>query len=179
MKYFFLCFLMCQIISNGIIFAQHGGSESGDSHNLSHTSHPHWNHIAIFTGATSKFEQEGTHFTLGLDYIRKFPPSGCWAISIFGEAIFEEHTEWLFGVPVFYRPYEKLWVRTGPGFEILQEEEHDHGENKTETKFEFLWRAGIGYDIEFEKYSISPSIDIDFGRSSTAAVWGLNFGYGF
>jgi len=164
---------------NGNIFAQHEDTASVESHSKEHSGHPHWNHIALFAGATSKFEQEGTHFTLGLDYIRKFPPSGRWAISIFAEAIFEEHTEWLFGIPVFYWPYENLWVRTGPAIEFLQEEEHHHGESKTETRTEFLWRLGTGYDIEFGKYSITPSFDIDFGRSTTAAVWGFNFGYGF
>jgi hypothetical protein len=177
MRALILFSLTAQILLVGIVYAQHAETETAGPHKNEHTTH--WNHIAVFDGATSKFEKEGTHFTLGLDYIRKFPPSGRWAISIFGEAIFEEHTEWLIGIPLFYRLYDNLWVRTGPGIEILQEEEHDHGETKTEIKVEFLWRVGIGYDFEFGKYSIAPSIDVDFGRSTTAVVWGLNFGYGF
>jgi hypothetical protein len=164
---------------NDKVVAQHGDTVSVESHSKKHSAHSHRNHIALFAGATSKFEKEGTHFTLGVDYLRKFPPSGRWAISIFGEAIFEEHTEWLFGMPIFYKIYENLWVRTGPAIEFLQEEEHGHGESKSKTKTEFLWRLGVGYDIMFGVFSISPSFDIDFGRSTTAAVWGLNFGYGF
>ena len=170
---------MTVFILNGNVVAQHEDTASVESYSKEHSGHPHWNHIAVFLGATSKFEKKGTHFTLGLDYIRKFPPDGHWAISVFGEAIFEEHTEWLFGIPVFYFITSNLWVRTGPAIEFLQEEEHHHGESKTETRTEFLWRLGVEYDFMFGVFSISPSFDIDFGRSTTAAVWGLNFGYGF
>jgi hypothetical protein len=169
--------VIAQLLWVTVAYSQHNDAEMTSSHKNDHSIH--WNHIAVFGGATSKFEKEGTHFTLGLDYIRKFPPDGHWAISVFGEAIFEEHTEWLFGIPVFYLITSNLWVRTGPAIEFLQEEEHHHGESKTETRTEFLWRLGVEYDVMFGVFSISPSFDIDFGRSTTAAVWGFNFGYGF
>lgn len=102
MNYFLLFFLTFQVLINGIVSAQHGEAESGDSHNKSHIDHTHWNHIAVFAGATSKFGKEGTHFTLGFDYLRKMPPTAGWTISVFGEAIFEDHIEWLFGIPVFF-----------------------------------------------------------------------------
>ena len=179
MKYLILSLVAIQLLISEVIFAQHRNPQSAEPHNKTHSSHTHWNHIALFAGATSKFEKEGTHFTLGVDYLQKFPPSGRWAVNIFGEAIFEEHTEWLLGIPVFYKVTQNLWIRTGPAIEFLQEGEHHHGESKTETRTEFLWRLGTGYDIEFGKYIIAPSFDIDFGRSTTAVVWGLNFGYGF
>ena len=108
-----------QLLISEVVFAQHRNPQSAEPHNKTNSSHPHWNHIAIFAGATSKFEQEGTHFTLGFDYLRKLPPNAKWAVSIFGEAIFEEHTEWLFGIPVFYKVYNNLWIRTGPAIEFL------------------------------------------------------------
>ena len=179
MKSIFLLLAVISFYTHGSILAQHGDQQQGESDHETHVSHSHWNHMAIFAGATSKFEKQGTHFTLGLDYVRKFPPSGRWAVSVFGEAIFEEHTEWLFGIPIIYWPSDHIWLRIGPGIEILKEEEHHHTETKAETKIEFLWRIGIGYEIESRKYTITPSIDIDFERSTTALVWGFNFGYGF
>jgi len=57
-----------------------------------------------------------------------------------------------------------------------------HEENKhngdTESKTEFLVRIGTGYSVHFGKFSVDPSIDIDFLRSSTTLVWGINFGMG-
>ena len=161
----------------GMVYSQHDEGETASSHVNEHAIH--WNHIAVFIGATSKFEKEGTHFSIGLDYVRRLPPTTRWDVSVFGEAIFEKHTEWLFGIPLIYWPSHHIWLRTGPGIEILLEEEHHHTETITETTVEFLWRLGIGYEIEFGNYVLSPSIDLDFGRSTTAMVWGLNFGYGF
>ena len=78
---------------------------------------------------------------------------------------------------MFYGLTEHLWIRTGPGIEILQEEKEHNGE--TESKTEFLIRIGAGYSIHFGKFFIDPSIDIDFLRSSTTLVWGVNFGRAF
>ena len=140
-------------------------------------NHFHYNHIAVFIGASSLFEREETHFTLGADYIRYFSPESNFAAGIYTEAIFAHHTEWLFGAVLFYGLTEHLWVRTGPGIEILQEElECGCG---TKTKTEFLVRIGAGYSIHFGKFFIDPSIDIDFLRSTTTLVWGVNFGMGF
>ncbi|MGB5849654.1 MAG: hypothetical protein WBH40_14265, partial [Ignavibacteriaceae bacterium] len=63
---------------------------------------------------------------------------------------------------------EHLWIRTGPGIEILQEENEHNDE--TESKTEFLVRIGAGYDFHFGMFTVSPSIDIDFLRSSTTFV---------
>ena len=61
--------------------------------------------------------------------------------------------------------------------ELLQEElECGCG---TKTKAEFLIRIGAGYSIHLGDFSIDPSVDLDFLRSSTTLVWGINFGLGF
>lgn len=78
---------------------------------------------------------------------------------------------------MFYGLTEHLWIRTGPGIEILHEENEHNGE--TESKTEFLFRVGTGYDIHLGMFTISPSIDIDFLRSTTTLVWGVNFGLSF
>ncbi len=154
-------------------FAQ---SENHNS-NLEEGNHFNYNHVAVFIGASSLFERDATYFTLGADYIRYFSPESDFAVGVFSEAIFAHHTEWLFGAVLFYGLTEHLWFRTGPGIEILQEENEHNGE--TETKTEFLIRIGTGYSIHFGKFFIDPSIDIDFFRSSTTLVWGVNFGTAF
>ena len=54
----------------------------------------HPNHVAIFTGATTGLEEDkNTHFTLGVDYVRRFTESGRLGIGVFGEVIFDKHTE--------------------------------------------------------------------------------------
>jgi hypothetical protein len=139
--------------------------------------HFHHNHIALFVGASTLLERDHTSFTLGADYIRYFSPESDFAAGVYTEAIFSHHTEWLFGVVFFYGLTEHLWVRTGPGIEILQEDlECGYA---TKTKAEFLIRIGAGYSIHFGNFSVDPSIDIDLLRSSTTLVWGLNFGTAF
>ena len=155
------------------IFAQSENHES----NLEEENHFNYNHVAVFTGASSLFERDATYFTLGADYIRYFSPESDFAAGIYTEVIFADHTELLFGAVLFYGLTEHLWIRTGPGIEILQEDlECGCG---TETKTEFLIRIGTGYSIHFGKFFIDPSIDIDFLRSSTTLVWGVNFGTAF
>jgi hypothetical protein len=145
--------------------------------NSEEENHFHYNHFAVFAGASSLFEKNETHFTLGADYIRYFSPESNFAAGVFAEAIFAHHTEWLFGALLYYGLTEHLWIRTGPGIEILQEDlECGCG---TKTKTEFLVRLGAVYDFHLGKFSISPSLDIDFLRNSTTLVWGVNFGMGF
>jgi hypothetical protein len=167
------------LIINPNGFSQHHENETRKHHFQS-------NYIGILAGATTKLEKEGTHFTLGADYIRKFPHTGRWGISIFGEVIFEEHTEWLFGIPVYYKFYKNLLIRTGPGIEIIQEEVNNESahnstseHHETISRTEFLWRIGILYEFEIGSLFIAPSVDVDFERSTTAVVWGVNFGMGF
>ncbi|GMR25098.1 MAG: hypothetical protein BMS9Abin39_0376 [Ignavibacteria bacterium] len=145
--------------------------------NLEEENHFHYNHIAMFIGASSLFEREETHFTLGADYKRYFSPESNFAVGIYTEAIFAQHTEWVFGAVLFYELTEQLWIRTGPGIEILQEENEHTGE--TESKIKFLIRIGSGYDFHIGTFTVTPSVDIDFLRSTTTLVWGINFGMGF
>ncbi|MGB5850158.1 MAG: hypothetical protein WBH40_16845, partial [Ignavibacteriaceae bacterium] len=136
------------------LFAQDENHETS----LEGEDHFHYNQIALFTGASTLFERDETHFTLGADYIRYFSPESNFAAGVFAEAIFALHTEWLFGALLYYGLTKHLWVRTGPGIEILQEENEHNGE--TESKTEFLIRFGAGYSIHFGRFFIDPSIDI-------------------
>jgi hypothetical protein len=139
--------------------------------------HFHYNHVAIFGGASSVFETNKTHLTLGADYIRYFSPESDFAAGAYTEAIFTHHTEWLLGIVIFYGLTEHFWLRAGPGIEILQEDlECGCG---TKSKTEFLFRIGAGYSIHLGVFSVDPSMDIDFLRSTTTLVWGVNVGWAF
>jgi hypothetical protein len=184
MKFPHFLILLCMWFAGARALAQHQEVESPQ-----HQSHDHFhhNHLAVFGGGTTKLEgSEETHFTVGADYVRYFPPSGRWGISVFGEAIFAEHREWVFGVPVFFKLNKRLWLRAGPGMEILQAEEENHsGENgegeesKTKTESEFLFRIGAGYNFEVGALTIAPSLDFDTVRKEVSLVWGINIGKGF
>jgi hypothetical protein len=153
-----------------------------DNHktNSKEESHFHYNHFALFAGASSLYEKNETHFTLGADYIRYFSPECDFAVGIYSEVIFAHHTEWIFGSVIIYAPTKNLRIRSGPGIELIQEEVHsDCNCNTTKTMVEFLIRIGTLYDFHLGKFSISPSLDIDFLRSTTTLVWGVSFGMGF
>lgn len=139
--------------------------------------HFHYNHFAMFAGASYLLQKKETHITLGADYVRNFSPESKFALGIFAEAILAHHTEWIFGAVLIYGVTENLWIRSGPGIEILQEELECGCSTKTKTKG--LIRLGAGYDFHFSSFTISPSIDFDFLRSSTTLVWGVNFVTGF
>ena len=144
---------------------------------VGHKNHFHFNHFAVFAGASSLFEREETHITLGADYIRYFSPECNFAVGIYAEAIFAHHTEWVLGTGLYYDLTEHLWIRSGPGIEIKQEDQECGC--GTESITEFLFRVGTGYAIHIDMFIISPSIDVDFLRNTTTIVWGLNFGFGF
>lgn len=162
--------------------------EEASAHGKS-DGHFHLNHIAMFAGATSFIEKVGTHFSLGVDYLRYFRHEQRWGISIFGEVILAEHTEWLFGIPIYYQFENNLWLRSGPGLEFHKEEiteknghedsEADQNHTATESKTEFVLRIGMGYNIHVATITIAPSLDLDFLRSTTSLVWGINVGKGF
>ncbi len=54
-----------------------------------------------------------------------------------------------------------------PGFDYRQDR-HD-----------FLFRAGVGYEFEIDRWSISPVFNVDFVDGEQVLVYGLSFGYGF
>ena len=141
----------------------------------------HMNELAIFVGGTAKTEIKGTYFSLGLDYLRSLAPSKDWGVGAYTEIIFTKHPEWVFGALVYYRFYDKFFVRTGPGLEIIKHEETDPECNCTNvnTETEFLYRVGIGYSYHTKNIIFTPTIDIDLVRSETALVFGINVGFSF
>ena len=66
MKYLIRLAVITQLLVVTLAFPQQNETETSSIHKDDHSMH--WNHIAVFGGATSKFEKEGTHFSIGVDY---------------------------------------------------------------------------------------------------------------
>ena len=135
-----------------------------------------YNEIFVFIGGTSYIDHQGDYFSAGLDYAHRL--SDHTGIGVWGEAIFAEHTEWTFGVP-FYYFNNHFFVRVAPGVEFLQEAKDPDHPHETESVTAFLFRAGFGYAFHFGNILIAPSFDVDWVRTTVAAVYGVNVGYAF
>ena len=123
----------------------------------------HRNDLALIIAGT--YEDEAGHFTTGLEFEHRF-------ISLVGAgAAFEYVTErasWVFVFPVSFHPIGGLKLLAAPGFE------HEDGGN------EFIIRIGGAYELEFaERFSVSPSLEMDFIGREHALVYGLDFGMSF
>ena len=156
------------LLFNICVFGQEK-ADTGDEHKI-------MNEIFVFVGGTSYVDHQGDYFSTGIDYARRL--SEHTGIGIWGEAIFAEHTEWTFGVPLYYFN-NHFWVRVAPGFEILQEAKDPHHPHETESATEFLLRAGAGFAFHYGEIVIAPSLDADFVRTTVALVYGVNLGYAF
>lgn len=156
-------------------------------HGESHDHHFHRHHLGLTLAATSHLEKGGnTYFTLGAEY--EYRISKLIGIGVIGELIFAEHTEYLFALPLFFHVTESLWFRIAPGYEIAHHSEegkdvhakegHGNGENCTQ-KAKFLTRIGAGYNLNAGGFIITPTVDLDFFKSQTSLVWGINICRGF
>ena len=143
-----------------------------------HGAHFHPNHVAAFVGATSELKEgKQTYFTLGADYVRRFGPTGRWALGGFAEVIFHDPTEWLFGGAGYFFATRALWLQAASGVEFYQDEHGGH--EPSETKVSVLLRFGVGYMIELPGFTLTPMALLDFVRDTEALVWGVSVGKGF
>ena len=160
-------------------FAQH---EQGNADE--HGAHLHPNHVALFTGATS--DKDGTHLTLGADYMRRLGSHGRWAVGGFGEAILAEHTEWVFAGSLSLFATNQFWLQAGSGVELFKEvtsgtegEGDQSAEGEVEAKTSFLVRFGLGYNMQLGNLTVAPVVFLDLVRNTETLVWGVNLGTGF
>jgi len=146
--------LFAMLIFNPSISA----AESVEGHNLS-------NEIGLFLGGTHHCDNDG--FTIGIDYEHRI--NEVFGVGGLIEYVDGQFDAWVVGAPLYVHPYMGLRFLVAPGF---VSEEND-------TKF--LFRAGIGYQIELVKnWSITPAYNIDFVEGvEPAHVYGLSIGYGF
>jgi hypothetical protein len=181
LKKFLLLILIAIYPLTGKVAAQsdHSGTEQDEEHATE--VHHEMNHLLVFVGGTAMLEKKGTYFSLGLDYLHILSPARNWGAGGFAEVIFAKHPEWLFGGLIYYQFKNQLFIRTGPGIEILKHEETDPtcGCTHTKSQTEFLYRIGLGYNYHTKLLIFAPTVDLDIVRSATALVYGLNVGLAF
>ena len=92
-------FLFIMVLATISINAQTSNHNSHDENSKHHAYH---NHIALFLGGTTFYQNSGSHFSLGLDYLYRPNNENPWAYSIMAEAIFAEHTEYVIAIPIYH-----------------------------------------------------------------------------
>ena len=124
--------------------------------------------------------------------------------SLFGVGGFVEHAGqaedvWTFGVPLFVHPYQGVRLLLAPGLEqkdvqeegrsasaeasavagaAMADETADKGAQKTEQSW--LLRAGVAYEVELGRWSLTPEFNIDFVEGGhQTLVYGISLGCGF
>ncbi|MDP2579987.1 hypothetical protein Q8W37_08595 [Shimia thalassica] len=76
--------------------------------------------------------------------------------------------DWVVGIPVVFNLGHGGWQGTlMPGFEITSSHE------------EPLFRVGLGYEFEFDGYSLKPELNVDFVDGETVYVLGVSLGFRF
>lgn len=128
-----------------------------------HTGHFPGHVLGVFIG--DAFEERRDGVTLGLEY--EYRPS-----ERFGVGVIAEHVSGDLDVNVFVVPFAlhhgpwKLY--TGPGLETGH-----HGDKA-------LLRVGMEYGFHFNRFEISPQVDVDFVEGGeTLFVIGMVFAIGF
>ena len=120
--------------------------------------------IEIFLGGT---QTEGiVDLATGLSF--EFRLSQRIGLGAFLEYAKKDADVWTFGVPLYIHPYRGVRLLLAAGLE------HEGSENS------FLVRAGVAYEIEIQRWSITPEFNVDFvSGGHTALVYGVSFGYAF
>jgi hypothetical protein len=146
------------------------------------------NELALVIAGSSDLEEDETFFTLGVEYERRITAR----VGIIAEVEYLfDADRWIAAVPVVFRPARGVKLFAGPGFERADDDEGDEevGEEPIDGRAEgsatsFLFRIGGGYTFELEgRYSISPTLSLDFVREegtwARALVFGVSVGIGF
>lgn len=182
------CFINLAGASGSVEHSSHGRGHGG--------GHASLNHVALFSGATTNFAHDATDFTLGLDYERRLPwADGMFGVGLFAESIFAEHSEYLFGLPLFAHPYEGLKIYAAPAVIIAEVPADAHGgghsfdkfkrdfplasDDETNSETKFVVRVGLGYDFHVNRISLGPLFEVDYMDGDWAGIYGLSFGFGF
>jgi len=146
-------------------FAAHAGEqEHGDG-----LGHRH--HASLFMGNTYSTEKSDNALSIGFDYEYRITK---WV----GTGVMYDYTSGninahVAAVPLFIHPVENVRVYIGPGLESKKHEEHGH----TSDAEEFLVRIGVMYDWHvMERYSITPTFEVDFVDGEQSYIFGVGFG---
>lgn len=142
------------------------------------------NEIALVAAGTADIEEEKTYFTLGLEYERRIGER----FGVVTEAEYQFVADsWIVAAPFVVHPVRGLKLFAGPGFEHAGNAEEDDEEVKNDEDGDatrFLFRVGGAYVVELaERYSIGPTVSVDFvrerGEWAQSLTFGMTFGVAF
>lgn len=138
-------------------------SAAQEVHEIHGEGHHYRHRVELFLGNSHHDGENG--FTVGLTYAYRLHKM--LGIGGLVEGVAGDFEEWVFAAPVFIYPYRGLRFVGAPGLS------HEHGEN------EFLFRTGVGYEFEIDRWSITPEFNVDFVDGNQTFVFGVSFGLGF
>lgn len=137
----------------------------------------HHHHVGVLVGAmTPLSETSATSFALGAEYEYRFS-------QLFGTGLTTDFTlgdrkrTALVATGVTYRLTPDLKVMTGPGFEVVDQDQPD---GATTSKVYFVWGFGAAYEFHVGSVSLTPMVLLDFvGETKTNLTYGIAIGTGF
>lgn len=153
--------------------------------NAQHAEHYH--HAGLFLGAASNISEGHTGAAVGLDYEYMFYKGEVSAgVGGYGEIVFQEHKEFLFGPAIFAHFFHDMKIWAAPSLMFLEATEHDEHYaqddylNLTDNgTTRFVMRFGAGYDFHYENLTISPVLNFDVSCCQLSLVYGVVVGLGF
>ncbi len=139
--------------------------------------HFHTHHLGAFIGGSRLKAQNG--FTVGGEY--EYRLHKLLGLGFEAEYAGGDLRETVAVFPVFFHPGAGLKLAAGPGFERAPEEMGEaelQSAGRKETNF--LFRVSILYDFPAgERFTISPSLSLDFVNGRQVWVYGVSLGVGF
>jgi hypothetical protein len=138
--------------------------------------HFHANHVAVVVGGmTPLSETSQTSFALGADYERRLTP--LWGVGVGADFTFGDHQRTaLFAAAVGFRPTPALRLSTGPGFELVEQDQS----SGTKYKAYFIYGFAAFYEFHLGPLAIGPNVILDFvGETKTNLTYGVAVGTGF
>jgi hypothetical protein len=141
-----------------------GTARASDVEVPTHEAVEHRHHLELFLGNTHTEDDEDA-FSFGLGY--EYRLTHFLGIGVLGEYAVKDIDAWVVGVPLAIHPGAGWRLVVMPGLEL-----HD-GDS------EFLFRTGVGYEFEVDRYTIMPEFNADFVDDEVNYVFGVGLGVKF
>jgi hypothetical protein len=127
-------------------------------------------HLAFLALGTHEYEGNVTAATLGVDYEYRFS-------RLLGAGFVAEHAlKDINATTILAVADLHIWrafvIQAGPGVAIVSEHEEP-------TRTEFAFRAGVIYEIEIGRLTITPQIHYDYTTGKDGIVFGSGIGWRF
>ena len=141
-------------------------SESREGESFEENRH----HLAFLVLGTHEYEGNVTAATLGVDYEYRF--SRLFGAGFVAEHALEDLSETTILAVADLHVWRAFVIQVGPGVAIVSE--HDEP-----TRTEFAFRAGVIYEIEVGRLSITPQVHYDYTTGKDGIVFGSGIGWRF